>query len=170
MRTLSSACRKPWSPCGGMKRVYPFGTRFQEEHAMVGKRHVAQHRHVAAADQPCIQDGMMGVRHGWVVTNAVRAPVRPATRWTLVVSMASATLISGKVAVRQRASLDVPTPDRREGGSYLPNDRRPAFAIELGVGGACRGHNGGSGASVGCHTRGKIWSPRECQLRSVDSA
>jgi hypothetical protein len=52
----------------------------------------------------------MRARDGRVVANVVRAPVRPATQWTLMVSMASATLISGKVVVTQRASLDVPAP------------------------------------------------------------
>jgi hypothetical protein len=32
----------------------------QEEHAMVGQRHVARHRHVVATDQSCIRDGMVG--------------------------------------------------------------------------------------------------------------
>jgi hypothetical protein len=32
----------------------------QEEHAMVGQRHLARHGHVAATDQPRIRDGMMG--------------------------------------------------------------------------------------------------------------
>jgi hypothetical protein len=110
MRTLSSACRKPWSPCGGMKRVYPFATRFQDEHAMVGQRHVARHRPMPAPNQPHIRDCLMRARDGRVVANVVRAPVRPATQLTLMVSMASATLISGKVVVTQRASLDVPAP------------------------------------------------------------
>ncbi len=34
--------------------------------------------------------GWWGARHGRVVTTAVRRPVRPATRWMRVVSMASA--------------------------------------------------------------------------------
>jgi hypothetical protein len=117
MRTLSSACRKPWSPCGGMKRVYHFGTRFQYGHAMGGQRHVARHRPMPAPNQPHIRDSLMRARDGRVVANVVRAPVRPATRWTLVVSMVSATLISGKVVVRRRASLDVLAPglQRRRG-------------------------------------------------------
>jgi hypothetical protein len=36
------------------------GQFIQEEHAMVGQRHLARHRHVAAADQPDIRDGVMG--------------------------------------------------------------------------------------------------------------
>ena len=36
------------------------GPCIQEEHAMVGQRHVARHRHVAPADQPRIRDRMMG--------------------------------------------------------------------------------------------------------------
>jgi hypothetical protein len=37
------------------------GQFIQEEHAIVGQRHLARHRHVAAADQPCIRDGVVGV-------------------------------------------------------------------------------------------------------------
>ena len=36
------------------------GPFIQEEHAVVGQRHVARHRHVAPADQPRIRDGMVG--------------------------------------------------------------------------------------------------------------
>jgi hypothetical protein len=36
------------------------GPCIQEEHAMVGQRHVTRHRHVAPADQPRIRDGMVG--------------------------------------------------------------------------------------------------------------
>jgi hypothetical protein len=32
----------------------------QEEYAVVGQRHVAWHRHLAAPDQPDIRDGVMG--------------------------------------------------------------------------------------------------------------
>jgi hypothetical protein len=53
----------------------------QEEDAVVRQRHVPRPRHVAPADQPDIRDGVLGARHGRVVTNAVRSPVRPATRW-----------------------------------------------------------------------------------------
>jgi hypothetical protein len=39
---------------------------------------------------------------------AVRSPVRPATRWIRVVSMASASVIAGRMVVSRRASIDVP--------------------------------------------------------------
>jgi hypothetical protein len=42
----------------------------------------------------------MGVRNGQVVTTAVQSPVRPATRWILVVSMASARVIAGRMVVK----------------------------------------------------------------------
>ena len=84
------------------------GEFIQEEHAMVGQRHLAGHRHVAATDQPRIRDGVMGRANGRVVTNAMRSPVRPATQWTLVASMASAKLISGRIVVRQQARMDWP--------------------------------------------------------------
>jgi hypothetical protein len=51
-----------------------------------------------------------GARHGRVVTNAVRSPVRPATRWIRVVSMASARVIAGRMVVSRRASMDLPAP------------------------------------------------------------
>jgi hypothetical protein len=35
---------------------------------MVRQRHVTRHWHVAPADQPRIRDGVMGGRHGRVVT------------------------------------------------------------------------------------------------------
>jgi hypothetical protein len=86
------------------------GQFIQEAHAVVGQRHLARHRHLAAADQPHIRDGMMGGAKGAGVTHAVRSPVRPATRWIRVVSMASARVIAGRMVVRRRASLDLPTP------------------------------------------------------------
>jgi hypothetical protein len=36
------------------------GPFIQEEHALVGQRHLARHRYVAPADQPDIRDGVMG--------------------------------------------------------------------------------------------------------------
>jgi hypothetical protein len=36
------------------------GPFIQEEHAIVGQRHFTRHRHVAAADQPRIRDGVVG--------------------------------------------------------------------------------------------------------------
>ena len=36
------------------------GPFIQEEHAIVGQRHLPRHRHVAPADQPRIRDGVMG--------------------------------------------------------------------------------------------------------------
>ena len=47
---------------------------------------------------------------GSAVTNAVRAPVRPATRWRRVVATASASGIAGKMVVSRRASIDFPAP------------------------------------------------------------
>jgi hypothetical protein len=40
----------------------------------------------------------------------VRSPVRPATRWIRVVSIASARVIAGRMVVSRRASIDVPAP------------------------------------------------------------
>src|SRR5215510_361101 len=52
-----------------------------------------------------------GARNGRVVTNTVRSPVRPATLWIRVVSMASARVIAGRMVVRRRASIDLPAPE-----------------------------------------------------------
>src|SRR5262245_27793081 len=86
------------------------GQFIQAAHAVVGQRHLARQRHLAAADEPHIRDGVVGARHGRVVTHAVRSPVRPATRWMRVVSMASARVIAGRMVLRRRASIDVPAP------------------------------------------------------------
>ena len=78
----------------------------QKEHAIVGQRHLAAHRYVPAADQADIRGGVMGARKGRIVTNAVRSPVRLATRWIRVVSRASARVIAGRRVVSRRASID----------------------------------------------------------------
>jgi hypothetical protein len=44
------------------------------------------------------------------VTHAVRSPVRPATRWMRVVSIASARVIVGRMVVSRRARMDSPAP------------------------------------------------------------
>jgi hypothetical protein len=36
------------------------GQLIEQEHALVGERHLARHRYVAPADQPDIRDGVMG--------------------------------------------------------------------------------------------------------------
>jgi hypothetical protein len=82
----------------------------QKEHPMVRQRHLARHWHVAHTDQPRIRDGVVGARHGRVVTNAVSARVRTMTRWMRVVSMASARVIAGRIVVRRRASIDCSAP------------------------------------------------------------
>jgi hypothetical protein len=42
-----------------------------------------------------------------MVTRVVRAPVRPATLWMRVVSMASGKGIAGRMVVRQRANIEL---------------------------------------------------------------
>jgi hypothetical protein len=84
----------------------------QEEHTVVGQRHLARHRHVVPADQPRIGDGVMGARNGQLVTNAVQSHVRPATLWMRVVSMASARVMAGRMVVSRRASIDLPARGR----------------------------------------------------------
>jgi hypothetical protein len=79
-----------------------------KEPAGVLQRHLARQRHLAPADQPAIREGLIGARHGRVVTKVVRSPVRPATLWMRVVSMASARVIAGRMVVSRRASMDLP--------------------------------------------------------------
>src|SRR5882724_13170554 len=65
-----------------------------------------------------------GARNGRVVTNAVRSPVRPATRWMRVISMASAKVMAGWMVVRRRANIDVPAPGGHAGEIWV---RTPAL-------------------------------------------
>jgi hypothetical protein len=76
-----------------------------------------QHEQLAAADHAHIGDRVVGARKGSVVTRAVRSPVRPATLWMRVVSMASARLIAGRMGVSRRASIDVPGPGEQSIGA-----------------------------------------------------
>ncbi len=46
-----------------------------------------------------------GTGKGQVVTNAVRCPVRPVTRWMRLLSMASAGVIAGRVVSRSKAAV-----------------------------------------------------------------
>jgi hypothetical protein len=56
--------------------------------------------------RPFIQEehAVVRPRHGRVVTTAVRAPVRPATRWRRGVSKASARGIAGRMGMRRCAA------------------------------------------------------------------
>ena len=83
------------------------GPFIQEEHA-IAQRHL-RHRTWPPPISPHPR-GWWGARNGRVVTNAVRSPVRPATRWIRVVSMASARVIAGRMVVSRRASIDFPAP------------------------------------------------------------
>jgi hypothetical protein len=86
------------------------GELIQAQDAVVGPRHVAWPRHLAAAGPPDVRNGVVGGRNGRVVTKAVRSPVRPATRWMRLASMASARVMAGRMVVSRRASIDVPAP------------------------------------------------------------
>jgi hypothetical protein len=87
------------------------GQFVQKEHAVVRQRHFPRPRHLAAADQADVREGVVGARQGRVVTTAVRSPVRPATWGRRVVSRASGRGIAGTTVVQQRASLDCPAPE-----------------------------------------------------------
>jgi hypothetical protein len=64
-----------------------FGQFIQEEHTVVGQRHLARHRHLAPANLPHLRDRVMGAATLTVVANAVLSPVRPPTLWMHVVTM-----------------------------------------------------------------------------------
>jgi hypothetical protein len=82
-----------------------------EKHdTMVRQRHLAWHGHLAPPISPTSAMVWCGARNGRVMTQAVRSPVRPATRWMRVVSSASARVIAGRMVVSRRASLDLPAP------------------------------------------------------------
>jgi hypothetical protein len=80
----------------------------QQQHPMVRQRHLPRQRDLPSINQPGIVDGVVGARHGRVVTNVVRSPVRPATRWIRVVSMAPARIIAGKIATSRRSRSGFP--------------------------------------------------------------
>src|SRR4029450_9924427 len=76
--------------------------------------------------------GGWGARHGRAVTHAVRAPVRPATRWIRVVSMASARVIAGRMVVSRRASIDLAAPGGPGKGrlwAQRPHERQVHMAL-----------------------------------------
>jgi hypothetical protein len=54
------------------------GEFIQEQDAILGQRHIARHRHMAATDQLHIRDGVMEGAKREAVTRAVRPSVRPA--------------------------------------------------------------------------------------------
>ena len=89
------------------------GEFIQQEHAMVGQRHLAGIGTWPPPISPASEMVWWGARNGRVVTNAVRPPVRPATRWMRVVSRASARVIAGRMVVSRRASIDLPAPGGR---------------------------------------------------------
>ena len=92
-----------------LQNMAALGQFIQEERAVVGQRHLAGHPHVAPRS-PASEMVWWGARNGRLVTNAVRSPVRPATLWIRVVSMASARVIAGRMVVSRRASIDLPAP------------------------------------------------------------
>jgi hypothetical protein len=53
--------------------------------------------------------------------DAVRSPVRPATRWMRVVSRASAKVIAGRMVVSRYASTDLPAPGGLGAARYGQN-------------------------------------------------
>jgi hypothetical protein len=100
----------------------------QKEHAVVRRRRFAWHRHVVAADQPRIRDGMVGraTRAGRDQRRTV--PVRPATRGKRVVAMASARDIAGRTVVSRLASIDLPAQGAQQEQIVV---RTPASASAL---------------------------------------
>jgi hypothetical protein len=76
-----------------------------------------------AADPPTSEIVWCSAKDGRAVTHVVRAPVRPATRWMRVVSIASTRVIAGRRVVSRRASIDWPAPGGQEAGDYGQNAR-----------------------------------------------
>jgi hypothetical protein len=104
---------------------------------------------------PASEMGWWGARHGRVVTTAVRSPVRPATRWIRVVSMASGRVIAGRMVVSRRASIDVPAPggpSKRRLLSERPHQVPPCARI--------------GGAFIRCECPHFIWEPYPGRYRS----
>jgi hypothetical protein len=82
----------------------------QAAHPVVREGHLTRHRYLTPPISPTSEMVWWGARNGRVMTRAVRAPVRPATRWMRVVPRASARGVAGRMVVSRRASIDVPAP------------------------------------------------------------
>jgi hypothetical protein len=80
----------------------------QKERAVVCQRHFPGHRQLPAADQPDIRDGVTEGATRHATARAVQSPVRPATRWVRVVSIASRRVIAGRVVASRCAGIDFP--------------------------------------------------------------
>ena len=102
-----------------------------EGHAVVRWRPLARHRHVAPPISPASERVWWGAGKGRVVTNAVRLPVRPATLWIRVVSMASARVIAagcGESASQHRFAR----PWRSQEEEVMVSTARIRFRLALG--------------------------------------
>jgi transposase len=87
-----------------------------------------------------------------MVTNAVRSPVRPATRWVRVVSMASARVIAGRMVVSRRAVEVLPTEIGRD-MSRFPSGKHLASRA-----GICTGRHESAGQrKTGKTRKGSRW-------------
>jgi hypothetical protein len=95
------------------------GEFIQKAHAMVGPRPLTRHGHGAAPGQPRVRDGVVGARNGRVVTSAVRSPVRPATRWRLVVSSASTSVMARRIVVSRPGQHRRASSRRAEQGDIM---------------------------------------------------
>jgi hypothetical protein len=95
----------PFAPVAAARRPH-----IHEEHAMVPRDTSPGMGTWPPPMRPTSEMVWCGARHSRVVTRAVRSPVRPATRWRRVVSMASARVSAGKMVVSRRASIDLPAP------------------------------------------------------------
>jgi hypothetical protein len=84
------------------------GPFIQEEHAMVGPRHLTRHRHVVPADPPRIRDGMMRgtTRAGRDQRGEVAGEAGDAVDPRGLNRLGQ--VIAGRMVVSRRASIDVP--------------------------------------------------------------
>jgi hypothetical protein len=83
----------------------------QKEDPVMRRRHFSRHRRLLPTDQVDIQDRVVRGPEGPRRDPRCAGRVRPATRWMGVVSMASASVIAGRMVARRRANIDVPAPE-----------------------------------------------------------
>jgi hypothetical protein len=93
------------------------GEFIQEQHAVVGPRHLARPRHVAPTDQPHIGAGVMrgAARPGH---DQHRVGAGEASDAMDARGLNGFGVIDGRMVVSRRASLDLPAPGGRGGADY----------------------------------------------------
>ena len=116
----------------------------QEQDAMVRQGPLPRQGPLAAADQADVGDGMVGGPEGARRDEAVRPPIRPATRGMQVVSRASAKRLAGRRVARRRPTIDFPA-SRVRGARHYGHHACIRFRL------ASAPRRGGSIASIEQH-------------------